>query len=55
MKVKLNCWLCTWIAACFSFFYYRFEQEGGEEADAEGGFTELRSEPCCFPKTIPQC
>lgn len=56
MKVKLDCWLRTRTAACFSFFYYRVEQEGGEEADAGGGWvSELRSEHRCSPKTIPQC
>lgn len=39
MKVKLDCWLRTRTAACFSFFYY--QQEGGEEADAGGGGGEV--------------
>lgn len=53
MKVKLDCWLRTQTAACFSFFYCCVEQEGGEEADAEGGFSELRSEPAVPLKLFP--
>lgn len=49
MKVKTRYWYVLGLQPIF-IFYYHVVQESGEEADAEGRLSKLRSEPHCFPK-----